>query len=218
MDNVYDRTYLRNNLRAFHQNGWKPGWAEHTLEQMTIQEYDTAKANTRVIYWMVDVHYYLDGWTPKNTKDCDYYTCVGANFTKTPGQYILPFGEGEYKVWGSGKIDMKTRTSGHWYEHDHVILGNVEKEMPFGWYTYCVANGNPADFVVKKMEAVDYDTDKSIQSTWLAEKLVAIKGTHSGKIASDNLIAAWSDEDACEFISALKRSRSFEELDQFKYV
>lgn len=60
----------------------------------------------KCIYFLSDVHYYLPGYKFKNTKECDYYTCVGGNFRGIPGHYTLPFNEGHYIVRGDATVMM----------------------------------------------------------------------------------------------------------------
>ncbi len=71
---------------------------------------------------MIDVHYYLSGWTPANRKDGDWFNAVGGNFFPAPGEYLLPFNEGKYIIDGQSMVTFCARRSGNWYRHPLVGL------------------------------------------------------------------------------------------------
>lgn len=111
---------------------------------------------------MSDVHYYLDGWTPRNVKDEDWYTCIGANFHHMPGKYMLPFNEGYYSIDGDAIVHMKPRKSPRFYTHPLVILENTNMEMEFGWYRLVAANGKSRSFSVRKAIPTGFNTGCSL--------------------------------------------------------
>jgi len=118
---------------------------------------------------MSDVHYYLTGWKPANVKKSDYYNCVGANFPITlPGYYNLPFNEGTVRIDKNAMIHMNTRGNNHWYQHRLVTLGNVTKEINYGYYAHVCSEGHTSDFILYTHEGTGFTTNKCIQSNWLA--------------------------------------------------
>lgn len=88
---------------------WQPGFVEHRYYDGYVEDIDTEQELVDVIYIMQDVHYYLNEWHPKNQKKHDCYFAVGCNFHSIPGEYLLPFGEGWYRLDGDGRITMRPR-------------------------------------------------------------------------------------------------------------
>lgn len=112
---------------------------------------------------MSDVHYYLSGWTPTNRKEEDYFNCVGANFPITlPGYYKLPFNEGSFTIDKDAVIHMNTRGNSCWYEHPIVTLGNVTKEINYGFYAHVASEGHTSDFLLYTHKGTGFSTNKCI--------------------------------------------------------
>jgi len=132
-----------------------------------------------VIYSMIDVHYYLSDWTPVNRKNCDWYNAVGGNFFPLPGRYILPFNEGRYVIDGDSTVTFQARRSAEWYRHPLVALTNAHTSINYGWYQHVQASGNPKNFRLYKFAPTGYNTECSIQSTWLLRQLEYLKGAKS---------------------------------------
>lgn len=103
----YDKRYFTQNLDAYQNKVWQPGHVDHEIHVGKIHDLDQEFPNSQVIYQMSDVHYYLSGWKPKNTKKDDYYICVGANFpVALPGHYVLPFNEGTFWIDHKSMLHM----------------------------------------------------------------------------------------------------------------
>lgn len=90
---------------------------------------------------MNDVHYYLQGWKSKSEAagfDSEAYVSGGL-FSKFPGTYLLPAGDGTYTVSGHGqrtKVVMHTRTAGQDYSHDLVTISSTDFRLDYGWYSH----------------------------------------------------------------------------------
>lgn len=126
-DAPYDRKYYLDNFEKCTKIKWQPGYPDHIYDVGYIEANDHEFEASQVVYVMSDVHYYLSGWRPRNRKQEDWYTCVGLNFFSMPGHYTLPFREGQYVITSEGTVKMKTRSSGDWYCHPLVHLGNSVK-------------------------------------------------------------------------------------------
>lgn len=63
-----------------------------------------------------------------------------------PGEYVLPFNEGNYIIDGKSMVSFRARRSGVWYRHPLVGLANPEISINFGWYSLAQSSGNPRDF------------------------------------------------------------------------
>ena len=171
-DEAYDKRYFNQNLDAYKSKVWQPGHVDHEIHIGKIHDLDEEFPNSQVIYQMSDVHYYLSVWKPKNTKKDDYYICVGANFpVALPGHYVLPFNEGTFWIDHRSMLHMQTRGNDHWYTHPLVRLGNVTKEINYGYYSHVVSEGCPDDFDLFTYKPTGFSTRKSIQSNWLGSKL-----------------------------------------------
>jgi hypothetical protein len=62
---------------------------------------------------------------------------------------------------------MQTRGSGLWYEHDHLRLLNVDRDINLGFWSAVLSHGQIQDFKLFKYEACGFDTIRSIQSNAL---------------------------------------------------
>lgn len=117
------------------QKKWRPGFIDHEYVRGYIEEHDEVLPNSKVIYSLIDVHYYLSDWTPANVKPGDWYNAVGGNFFPTPGRYLLPFNEGVYLIDSQSRVLFRPRRSGTWYQHPLVTLRNADFCINFGWYS-----------------------------------------------------------------------------------
>lgn len=105
---------------------------------------EAAQRESRVLYLMNDVHYYLSGWTPAVSGLC-YIS--GGLFPSLPAEnYSLPFGEGFFDITPKKMsksrgmtpqmIRMRTKGSGIDYHHPNVRLGNVDQLWDYGYYMH----------------------------------------------------------------------------------
>jgi hypothetical protein len=155
---------------------------------------------------MIDSHYYLKDWRPANTKPGDWYNCVGGGFCGLPGKYELPFNEGLYMVDGNAQIRFRPRRSGSWYVHDNVLLCNTSFAINFGWYSLLMACGNPGSFKLFVHRATGYNTENSVQTSWILEHLTKLKGLKTPEIAAARFDNPWTEQNTREFALSLCRS------------
>lgn len=127
---------------------WQPGWPDHEILDGYIEEEqnDLFYSQDICYYMLHDVHYYVPEYKFKNTKPKDKFFLVGLEFHTVPGDYMLPFGEGDYRLDKDGYITMQSKRSGTYYYHRNSLINNVDLRLSLGWITFCATSGHPEDY------------------------------------------------------------------------
>jgi len=218
IDNEYDVRYRVMNRPNVVGRKWMAGYINHEYIDGLIEENDPFLANVKVIYSLIDVHYYLGDWIPGNSKEGDWYNAIGGNFFPLPGKYHLPFNEGMYVIDGESNVNFKARRSDTWYTHPLIRLGNAETAINFGWYSLVQASGNPDSFTLNKYAPSGFSTGTSIQSTWISDQLEHLKGTKTAPMVKSGLFDSWGERETEQFVQALRRSKPVCELDHHRQI